>query len=67
MTQSTLPCSNAAIGASGDPVSIPDVKLATLVQPEGRLWRSFRMSGLFWTATAVILITLAGLAAFVVK
>lgn len=45
-------------------VSIPDVKLATLVQPEGRTWRAFRMSGLFWTATIVIVLTLLGLAAF---
>lgn len=45
-------------------VSIPDDKLATLVQPEGREWRAFRIQGVFWTATAVILLTLAALAGF---
>lgn len=35
-------------------VSIPDEKLATLVQPEGRTWRAFRVSGLFWTGIVVI-------------
>lgn len=45
-------------------ISLPDQKLATLVQPEGRDWRAFRMGGLFWTSTVVILLTLAGLAAF---
>ncbi|WP_210272616.1 formate dehydrogenase subunit gamma [Chthonobacter rhizosphaerae] len=45
-------------------VSIPDQKLATLVQPEGRTWRAFRMEGLFWTAIGVIGVTVLGLAAF---
>jgi formate dehydrogenase subunit gamma len=44
-------------------VSIPDQKLATLVQPEGRLWRGFRTVGLFWTgilAIGAMLLLLAG-------
>lgn len=45
-------------------VSIPDDKLATLVQPEGRSWRTFRTQGVFWIATAVIVLTLAALAGF---
>lgn len=45
-------------------VSIPDEKLATLVQPEGRTWRAFRMDWLFWGAAIVILGMLAGLAIF---
>ncbi len=36
-------------------VSIPDSKLATLVQPEGRTWREFRTFWLRWGAAAVIL------------
>lgn len=45
-------------------VSIPDQKLATLVQPEGRTWREFRMEWLVWGAAIVMLGTLAVLAAF---
>jgi formate dehydrogenase subunit gamma len=45
-------------------VSIPNRSLATLVQPEGRDWRAFRMETLFWIAGIVILGTLAVLAAF---
>ena len=45
-------------------VTIPDDKLGTLVQPEGRLWRAFRIQGLFWTMAAVIALTLAALAGF---
>ena len=45
-------------------VTIPDDKLGVLVQPEGRTWRAFRIQGLYWTATAVILLTLAALAGF---
>ncbi len=45
-------------------ISIPDEKLSVLVQPEGRQWRAFRMSGLFWTAGAFILGTIALLAIF---
>jgi formate dehydrogenase subunit gamma len=45
-------------------ISIPDEKLATLVQPEGRTWRAFRIQGLYWIAAAVILVTLLGLTAF---
>lgn len=45
-------------------VSIPDWKLATLVQPEGRTWRAFRMDALIWIASIVILGMLAGLAVF---
>jgi formate dehydrogenase subunit gamma len=45
-------------------VSIPDAKPATLVQPEGRLWHAFRMTGLIWATSIVILLTLAGFAAF---
>ena len=45
-------------------VSIPDAKLATLVQPEGRFWRAWRMEGLFWTGLVILLITLAALAGF---
>lgn len=45
-------------------VSIPDDKLGTLVQPDGREWRAFRVQGLFWTGLAVIVATVAALAAF---
>lgn len=45
-------------------VSIPDEKLAVLVQPEGREWREFRMSWLPTIAGVLILGILAGLALF---
>lgn len=45
-------------------VSIPDEKLAILVQPDGRAWRTFRIQNLYWIATGVILLTLAALAGF---
>ena len=45
-------------------VSIPDDKLGTLVQPDGRLWRAFRIQGLFWTMAAAIVLTLGALAGF---
>lgn len=45
-------------------VSIPDAKLAVLVQPEGRAWRAFRDTWLPYGAGAVILGFLAALAAF---
>jgi formate dehydrogenase subunit gamma len=45
-------------------ISIPDAKLATLVQPEGRTWRTFRTVYLAWGAAAVLLGTLAVLAVF---
>ena len=45
-------------------VTIPDDKLGVLVQPEGRLWRAFRIQGLYYTAIAVILLTLAALTGF---
>ena len=45
-------------------VTIPDDKLGVLVQPEGRLWRTFRIQYLYWVATGVILLTLAALAGF---
>ena len=45
-------------------VTIPDDKLGTLVQPEGRQWRAFRIQGVFWTATVAILLTVVALAAF---
>ncbi|HSK40228.1 MAG TPA: formate dehydrogenase subunit gamma [Arenibaculum sp.] len=45
-------------------VSIPDAKLATLVQPEGRTWRGFRMDTLMWVAGIVILGMLAALSVF---
>ncbi|HEV7369174.1 formate dehydrogenase subunit gamma [Arenibaculum sp.] len=45
-------------------LTIPNRSLATLVQPEGRTWRAFRMETLFWIAGIVILGTLAALAAF---
>jgi len=45
-------------------VTIPDAKLATLVQPEGRVWREFRMGWLFWIASALILGMLAILTLF---
>lgn len=45
-------------------VTIPNQSLATLVQPEGRAWRAFRMETLFWIAGILILGTLAVLAAF---
>lgn len=45
-------------------VTIPDDKLGTLVQPEGRQWRAFRIQGVFWAMTAAIFITVAALAGF---
>lgn len=45
-------------------VSIPDGKLAVLVQPEGREWRAFRTFWLPYGAAAVILGITALLAAF---
>ena len=45
-------------------VTLPDDKLATLVQPAGREWRAFRVQGLFWIAAAAIALTLTGLLAF---
>lgn len=45
-------------------VSIPDEKLAVLVQPEGRDWRTFRMEYLPWGGGILILLMLAGLTAF---
>jgi formate dehydrogenase subunit gamma len=42
-------------------VSIPDGKLAVLVQPEGRDWRVFRNHRLTWVGLAAILGTLAAL------
>lgn len=41
-------------------VSIPDEKLAVLVQPEGREWREFRTSTLRWVA-GVLIIGMVGL------
>jgi len=55
-----IPHSDQIIGR----VSIPDAKLATLVQPEGRDWRTFRMVWLQWIAAIAILGTLVALAAF---
>ncbi|MCA1973684.1 MAG: formate dehydrogenase subunit gamma [Caenispirillum sp.] len=45
-------------------ISIPDEKLATLVQPDGRDWRAFRMEYLQWGGGILILLMLAGLTAF---
>lgn len=45
-------------------VSIPDDKLGTLIQPEGRQWRAFRIQGVFWTMTVAILVTVAALTGF---
>jgi formate dehydrogenase subunit gamma len=45
-------------------VSIPDAKLATLVQPEGREWRSFRIWILRIVAGVLVIGTAVGLAAF---
>lgn len=45
-------------------VSIPDSKLAVLVQPEGRTWREFRTTWLPYGAAAAILGMVALLAAF---
>ena len=45
-------------------VSIPDEKLAVLVQPEGREWRAFRMKWLQWGAGIIIVGTLLALAVF---
>jgi formate dehydrogenase subunit gamma len=45
-------------------ITHPDPRLAVLQQPEGRDWRSFRIQGVYWIATVVILVTIAGLAAF---
>ncbi|MFC7704711.1 formate dehydrogenase subunit gamma [Plastorhodobacter daqingensis] len=45
-------------------ISIPDDRLGVLVQPDGRVWRSFRIQGLFWIATAAIGITVLALGAF---
>ncbi|WP_114394215.1 formate dehydrogenase subunit gamma [Oleisolibacter albus] len=45
-------------------VSIPDGKLATLVQPEGRVWRDFRQVWLKWGAGIIILGAAAALTLF---
>jgi formate dehydrogenase subunit gamma len=45
-------------------ITHPDPKLAVLQQPHGRDWRSFRIQGVYWIATVVILATVAALAAF---
>ncbi|WP_404383797.1 formate dehydrogenase subunit gamma [Caenispirillum salinarum] len=45
-------------------VSIPDETLATLIQPEGRDWRTFRMEYLPWGGGIAILLMLAALTAF---
>ena len=45
-------------------ITIPDPPLATLVQPEGRDWRAFRMDWLQWIGGVVILGALAVLGAF---
>jgi len=45
-------------------VSIPDDKLATLVQPEGRTWRAFRSEWLTWIAAALMIGTTALLTVF---
>ncbi|MGQ9370330.1 formate dehydrogenase subunit gamma [Azospirillum sp. ST 5-10] len=45
-------------------VSIPDRKLATLIQPEGREWRAFRMDWLQWIGGVVLLGALAALTVF---
>lgn len=45
-------------------VTIPDDSLGVLIQPDGRTWRSFRIQGLYWIATGVILATLAALTGF---
>ncbi|HWL83106.1 MAG TPA: formate dehydrogenase subunit gamma [Roseomonas sp.] len=45
-------------------VSIPDEKLAVLVQPEGRDWRAFRNGTLLWVGTVAVLGMLALLALF---
>jgi len=45
-------------------ISIPDRKLATLVQPEGRTWREFRMDWLQWLGAVVLLGALLVLAVF---
>ncbi|WP_245906094.1 formate dehydrogenase subunit gamma [Teichococcus aestuarii] len=45
-------------------VSIPDDKLAVLVQPEGRDWRAFRNSTMMWIGGVAILGVLAVLALF---
>jgi len=45
-------------------VSIPDEKLAVLVQPEGRDWRAFRNGTLMWVGGIAVLGMLALLALF---
>ncbi|GAA0567542.1 formate dehydrogenase subunit gamma [Caenispirillum bisanense] len=45
-------------------ISIPDEKLATLVQPQGRDWRTYRMTLLVWGGAIVILGMLAALGLF---
>ncbi|MEK0083504.1 formate dehydrogenase subunit gamma [Benzoatithermus flavus] len=45
-------------------VSIPDEKLATLIQPEGREWRSFRLFIFRTVATVLVIGTVLALAAF---
>jgi formate dehydrogenase subunit gamma len=45
-------------------ITHPDPKLSVLQQPQGRDWRSFRIQGVYWFATAAILATVVALAAF---
>jgi formate dehydrogenase subunit gamma len=45
-------------------ISHPAPPLSVLQQPEGRDWRTFRIQWVYWIATAVILATIAALAAF---
>jgi formate dehydrogenase subunit gamma len=59
-----VPLFRAAEDRISGRVTLPDDKLGTLIQPEGRQWRAFRIQGVFWTMTAAILITVAALAGF---
>jgi formate dehydrogenase subunit gamma len=45
-------------------ITHPDLRLSVLQQPEGRDWRSFRIQGVYWIATFVILATILALAGF---
>jgi formate dehydrogenase subunit gamma len=45
-------------------ITHPDPKLAVLQQPQGRDWRSFRIQGVYWIATVVILATIVSLLGF---
>lgn len=45
-------------------ITIPNPALATLVQPEGRTWRAYRMDWLFWIAGIAIVGMLVALTGF---